>query len=65
MVTLTSVIGGGRGPFGVGGTGVGSGIILTADGYALTNRHVVEGSQSLTATMADGTDYPATVVNVS
>jgi S1-C subfamily serine protease len=65
VVTLTSQIGGGRGPLGVGGTGVGSGIVLTADGYALTNRHVVEGSTSLVATTADGTDYPATIVTVS
>ena len=65
VVTLTSQVSGVRGPFGGSATGVGTGIILTADGYALTNRHVVEGSQSLTATMADGTDYPATVVNVS
>jgi S1-C subfamily serine protease len=65
VVTLTSQIGGARGPFGGTATGIGSGIILTADGYALTNRHVVEGSQSLTATLADGTKYPATVVTVS
>jgi S1-C subfamily serine protease len=64
-VTLTSQISGGRGPLGVGGTGVGSGIVLTADGYALTNRHVVEGSTSLVATTADGTEYPATIVTVS
>ena len=74
VLTLTSQIatsGGGRGfPFGGGlgggtATGIGSGIILTADGYVLTNRHVVEGSQSLKATLADGTEYPATVVKVS
>jgi S1-C subfamily serine protease len=65
VVTLTSQITGARGPFGGTATGVGSGIVLTADGYALTNRHVVEGSQSLIATMADGTEYPATVVTVS
>ena len=66
VVTLTSQIGSPRGAFGGGtATGIGSGIILTADGYTLTNRHVVEGSQSLTATLADGTEYPATVVSVS
>jgi S1-C subfamily serine protease len=65
VVTLTSKIAGARGPFGGTATGVGSGIVLTSDGYALTNRHVVEGSESLTATMADGTEYPATVVTVS
>jgi putative serine protease PepD len=62
VVTLTSTIGTSRGPFGGAATGIGSGIILTADGYALTNRHVVEGSESLKATLADGTEYPARVV---
>jgi serine protease Do len=46
-------------------TGVGSGIILTANGYILTNRHVIEGSSSLTVALADGTEYPGTVVKVS
>jgi serine protease Do len=65
VVTLTSKISGARGPFGGTATGVGSGIVITSDGYTLTNRHVVEGSESLVATMADGTEYPATVVTVS
>jgi S1-C subfamily serine protease len=65
VITLTSQVGTNRGPFGGSATGVGTGIILTADGYALTNRHVVEGSRSLTATLADGTEYPATVVTLS
>ena len=65
VVTLTSQISGARGPFGGNGTGIGTGIVLTADGYVLTNRHVVEGSVSLTATMADGTEYPASIVTVS
>jgi S1-C subfamily serine protease len=65
-VTLTSQIATSRGAFGSGtATGVGSGIILTADGYALTNRHVVEGSQSLTATLSDGSEHDAKVVTVS
>ena len=46
-------------------TGVGSGIVLTGDGYILTNRHVVEGSQSLTVELADGRQFDATVVNES
>ena len=65
VVTLTSEIQSARGPFGGTATGIGSGIILTADGYTLTNRHVVEGSTSLKATLADGSEYPATVVKVS
>jgi serine protease Do len=46
-------------------TGVGSGIIITANGYILTNRHLVEGSTSLTVALADGTEYPATLVKES
>jgi len=65
VVTLRSEVATNRGRFGGTATGVGTGIVLTSDGYALTNRHVVEGSQSLTATMADGTEYPATVVTMS
>jgi S1-C subfamily serine protease len=66
VVTLTSKIATSRGAFGGGtATGIGSGIILTADGYVLTNRHVVEGSQSLTATLGDGAVYPASVVKIS
>ncbi|MBA2720686.1 MAG: trypsin-like peptidase domain-containing protein [Chloroflexi bacterium] len=65
VITLTSQVSAGGGRFGGSATGVGSGIVLTADGYALTNRHVVESSQSLTATMADGSEYPAEVVHVS
>ena len=39
-------------------TGVGSGVILTSDGYILTNKHVVEGSQSLTVKLSDGSEVP-------
>ncbi|HEX5823466.1 MAG TPA: trypsin-like peptidase domain-containing protein [Candidatus Limnocylindrales bacterium] len=68
VVTITSQISTqqGRGQFGGGTeTGVGSGIILTADGFVLTNRHVVEGATSLKITLADGSEYPASVVNES
>jgi len=40
----------------------GSGFILTADGYILTNYHVVEGSNSIKVTTYDDTAYDAMVV---
>jgi S1-C subfamily serine protease len=43
-------------------TGVGSGIVLTSDGYILTNNHVVENSTSLSVQLADGRTVSATVV---
>jgi S1-C subfamily serine protease len=49
-------------PFGQPTRGIGSGIVLTADGYILTNRHVTENSTSLSVEMSDGTTYPATLV---
>ena len=52
----------GMSPFQVPATGVGSGLILTADGYILTNKHVVEDSSSLTVALHDGTEFPATIV---
>ncbi|UVS78070.1 S1C family serine protease [Actinokineospora sp. UTMC 2448] len=42
--------------------GVGSGVILTADGRILTNHHVVAGAREIRITFADGTTAPATVV---
>jgi S1-C subfamily serine protease len=51
--------------FGTPTQGIGSGLILTANGYILTNRHVVEGSQTLTVALEDGKEYPATLIQVS
>ena len=61
VVTITSDITG-AGRFGASGTGVGSGIIYAANGYILTNAHVVEGATSLSVTLSDGRQLPATVV---
>jgi S1-C subfamily serine protease len=52
----------GMSPFAVPATGVGSGVILTVNGYILTNKHVVEGSSALTVALSDGTEYAATLV---
>lgn len=40
----------------------GSGFILTADGYIVTNYHVVEGGSSVTVSTYDGDSYAARVV---
>ncbi|WP_025034594.1 Do family serine endopeptidase [Bradyrhizobium sp. DOA9] len=43
-------------------TGEGSGFFISADGYAVTNNHVVDHAQSVQVTMDDGTTYTAKVV---
>jgi serine protease Do len=42
--------------------GLGSGIIVTADGYILSSHHVVAGADSIVVTLADRRTYQATVV---
>ncbi len=43
-------------------TGAGSGIIISSDGYIVTNDHVVEGANKVTVTLSDGSTFAATVV---
>ncbi len=40
----------------------GTGFIISDDGEILTNYHVVEGANSLTVTLYNGEEYPATLV---
>lgn len=42
--------------------GTGSGIIMNTDGYIITNAHVLENSQALTAVTYDGSEHKASVV---
>jgi putative serine protease PepD len=42
--------------------GLGSGIVLDAAGYIVTNNHVVTGAKSLTVTTSNGGQYPAKLV---
>lgn len=43
-------------------TGVGSGVIVSEDGYILTNNHVIKGADKITVTLANGKNYEATLV---
>ncbi len=43
-------------------SGVGTGIILSEDGYILTNNHVIDGAQQLTVILSNGESYPAEIV---
>ena len=42
--------------------GAGSGVILTTDGYIVTNNHVVNGAKGIKVTLKDGSEYDATLV---
>jgi serine protease Do len=42
--------------------GVGSGFIISEDGYMLTNAHVVEGADEVTVTMTDRREFKAKVL---
>ena len=42
--------------------GLGSGVVMTADGYILTNNHVVDGASTVTVTLADKREFKAAVV---
>ncbi|MGG7176976.1 S1C family serine protease [Clostridium paraputrificum] len=44
-------------------SGIGSGFIINEEGYVLTNYHVIEGSQEVTALLSDGSEVKAKVVN--
>jgi len=65
VVTITADGVTSRGPFNVPTTGVGSGVILTTDGYILTNRHVVANANALTVTLEDGREFDASVVKIA
>ncbi len=52
-----------RGPRGRGIiTGQGSGFFISADGYAVTNNHVVDGADKVEVTTDDGKTYSAKVI---
>ncbi len=42
--------------------GAGSGVVISSDGYILTNNHVVEDAEEVKVTFASGEEYPAKVI---
>lgn len=44
--------------------GLGSGFIISDDGYILTNEHVVNGAVEIIITLTDGSKYPAKIVGM-
>ncbi len=50
------------GPRGRAVTGQGSGFFISADGYAVTNNHVVDGADKVEVTTDDGKTYSAKVI---
>jgi len=42
--------------------GLGSGVIVSADGHIITNQHVIQNSQRIRARLADGREAPVIVV---
>lgn len=65
VVTVIGTTSGQMTFFGYSGDGEvsGSGIIITKDGYIITNNHVVENTNSLEVVLSDGSKLPAKVIS--
>lgn len=42
--------------------GLGSGVIISADGYIVTNNHVIDGAERLEVTLNDNRNFEATII---
>lgn len=64
VVTVVTQLQVRRTPFGQSqvATGSGSGVIVSKEGYIITNNHVVEGGQSFTVILANGEELPAILI---
>ena len=43
-------------------TGLGSGVIISNDGYIVTNNHVIDGAEKLEVTLNDNRNFTATII---
>ena len=43
-------------------SGAGSGVIISAEGFIITNNHVISGADSIVVTLTDGTKYQAELI---
>ena len=43
-------------------SGAGSGVIISTDGYIITNNHVIEGASKITVRLTTGTEYEAVLI---
>ena len=64
VVTVVGTVAGRESFFGYTGDQrvSGSGVIISADGYAVTNNHVIDGTTSVKVLLADGSELPAMVI---
>lgn len=51
-----------RGGYAQPQVGTGSGVIISEDGYIVTNNHVIQGATQIEITLNDNRSYPATLV---